>query len=309
MSLSDRNPRKSYMLLTVDVEDWFQVENLKKYISASDWRSCESRVERNTHRLLDFLDGSRADDAGETGSVPDLRATFFVLGWIARRLPGLVREIHERGHEVASHGVSHQLCENQSRRELMREMVESKKLLEDLTGARVFGYRAPSFSVTQDMLAMLEACGYSYDSSFNSFSVNRRYGRLDLSESTRRGVAFELSPHFHEIPISNFQLGRFVLPIGGGGYFRLIPFHLFRRGVQWNLKHHGAHVFYIHPWEIDPEQPRVSRAKFLHRVRHYFNLSSTLGKLSSLVSCCKETHFVTCREYLVAHTSGSLPTY
>lgn len=296
--MSRYNSPKAYVLLTVDVEDWFQVENLKEVIPVSDWHYCESRVEKNTQRLLDFLDGSGGAGRSGTESARDLRATFFVLGWIAERLPNLVREIHSRGHEVASHGFSHQLCGNQSTAELRREIEDSKRLLEDLTGSPVFGFRAPSFSVTQEVLGILQESGYSYDSSFNSFAMNSRYGRLDLSGSPRKGIAFKLSPEFYEIPISNVQFGRYVLPIGGGGYFRLIPFHIFRKGIEWSLNHHGAYVFYIHPWEIDPEQPRVNKAKFLHRMRHYCNLAGTLNKLSSLTSCFGESHFVTCKEYL-----------
>lgn len=289
---------KPAILLTVDVEDWFQVENFKRSISFSSWSSQELRVEKNTHCLLDHLDlnNGRYTNGLEQGK--KRQATFFVLGWIAKRLPHLVREIYSRGHEVASHGYYHNLCAQISHEDLKRDLVNSKKLLEDILGKRVFGYRAPGFSINDVILKIIEDTGYSYDSSFNSFSMNKRYGQLELSGNGKKGIAFQVSDSFYELPISNIALGKKTLPWGGGGYFRLTPFRLFYLGVQSILKKQKAYLFYMHPWEIDPEQPKVKNVSSFYRFRHYLNLSKTHSRLSKFLEIFNQCHFVTCRHYL-----------
>ena len=207
------------ILLTFDVEDWFQVENFKQYIPYSSWPSCELRVEKNVHRILDLLDSinlnhpkdANRESASRKGlprnSKPEtsnnsvvlppngndslctlrsapcgtLKATFFILGWLAERLPHLVREIRRRGHEVASHGYDHELCEEQSTEDLKKDLLKSKKLLEDITGNPVYGYRAPSFSISDNILQLIRQTGYLYDSSFNSFGLHKRYGKMKLN--------------------------------------------------------------------------------------------------------------------------------
>ena len=248
----------SHILLTIDVEDWFQVENFKQWIPFSSWQSYELRVEKNTHYLLDILDSIKLNKRTNPTSSP--KGTFFVLGWIAERLPHLVREIHSRGHEVASHGYCHNLCKECSFEDLREDLIDSKKLLEDSTGERIYGYRAPSFSINKDILKIIEECGYLYDSSFNSFGIHGRYGQVDLSHNIKKGITAKISDNFYEIPISNFRFGDRILPWGGGGYFRLIPSFIFRLGVQSILKKENAYLFYIHPWEMDPKQPRVKEA-------------------------------------------------
>ncbi|MDM8526419.1 DUF3473 domain-containing protein [Desulfococcaceae bacterium HSG8] len=275
---------KPSILITIDVEDWFQVENFKSRIPFSSWPSRELRVEKNTLRLLDLLDSRRA--------------TFFILGWIAERLPGLVREIHDRGHEVASHGYNHNLCNQQSNADLKADLTDSKKRLEDIIGFPVTGYRAPSFSINDDILRIIEDCAYSYDSSYNSFAMHGRYGHADLSGNQRNGIAVRLSDNFHEIPVSNLMIGKRVFPLGGGGYFRLIPFPFFRWGVRKILEQEGGYVFYMHPWETDPEQPRVNSVSPSYKFRHYTNLGKTEDKLSAIFKAFRNAAFVTCREYL-----------
>jgi len=252
-----------HLLLTIDVEDWFQVENFKQCIPFSSWSSYELRVEKNTHRLLDLLDtcnGRRTTD-NRRGEKP--QATFFVLGWIAERLPHLVREIRSRGHEVASHGYQHNLCNQISPKDLKIDLIHSKNVLEDIIGDQVYGYRAPSFSISQDILKIIQDCGYLYDSSFNSFAMHGRYGHLDLSQNGTRGIALQISSTQHqeplpreihdsdseayftgakskilyELPISNLKFAHRVFPWGGGGYFRLIPLPLFKIGVD-NVPHY-----------------------------------------------------------------------
>ncbi len=304
-------------LLTVDVEDWFQVENFKGCIPFSSWAICESRVERNTHRLLDLFDSSTQTrvqkplSSGQSGSSRSsqssgaarfapcgVKATFFILGWVAKRLPALVREIHSRGHEIASHGFFHNLCGEQTSPQIREDLKTSKKILEDIVGTRVFGYRAPSFSINDEVLGIVEECGYAYDSSFNSFNLQGRYGTIRVSLNGKRGIAVPISPGFFELPISNLRTWGTTLPWGGGGYFRLIPSVLFRAGVRRNLRNEGAFLFYIHPWEIDPDQPRVNEAPAFFRFRHYHNLNKAHEKLGKLIFALRYGRFLTCRRYL-----------
>jgi polysaccharide deacetylase family protein (PEP-CTERM system associated) len=326
-----------YFLLTIDVEDWFQVENFKKYIPFDSWPSYEMRVEKNTHRILDLLDsvscqpsavGSQLRDYEEritdNGEPKKLRATFFVLGWLAERLPHLVREIHSRGHEVASHGYYHNLCNEQSHEDLKNDLSNSKSLLEDIIGTQVYGYRAPSFAINNDIFKIIEDCGYLYDSSYNSFSMHGRYGHLDISQNGQKGIAIQItstkhqkslpreihdsdseayltgakSKIFYEFPISNLKFAHQVFPWGGGGYFRLIPFPLFRIGIKRILMQENAYLFYFHPWEIDPEQPRVNQASSFYKFRHYINLNKTYSKLAKLIGSFRHHRFLTCKQYL-----------
>ncbi len=283
------------LLLTVDVEDWFQVENFKKLIPFSSWGACESRIEENTKRLLDLLDSFGPGRKTGEGKV---RATFFILGWLAQRFPELIREIRSRGHEIASHGFLHNLCNLQTLPELREDLQASKKLLEDITGVEVKGYRAPSFSINDDVLHVVEECGYDYDSSYNSFALHGRYGSVRPSQNGKQGVAIRLSPGFFELPISNLQFGRVVIPWGGGGYFRLIPSPLFQTGVRSKMRKEGAYLFYVHPWEIDLGQPRVEEAPGFFRFRHYHNLARTEEKLKKFITAFRNCRFLTCGQYL-----------
>lgn len=282
-----RESRKS-ILLTFDVEDWFQVENFKQYIKFSTWNSFQLRVERNTHTLLNLLDAFTFKT----------KATFFILGWIAQKLPDLVREIDNRGHEVASHGYDHHLCSNLDSKTLTQDLEKSKKLLEDLTGHPIKGYRAPSFAVNNKILEAIKLSGYKYDSSYNSFSGHGRYGTIDLSDTAKNKSAYKFSNNFYEIPISNLSLFNKIFPLGGGGYFRLYPLALFKQGMKQVLKHNDAFIFYAHPWEFDPEQPRVHEASQWFKFRHYINLHKTEDKLNSLIKSFSYCRFTTCTEYL-----------
>ena len=286
------------ILLTIDVEDWFQVENFKPWIPFSSWSSCELRVEKNTHRLLDLFDSCNEHPTAGNGRNEKPHATFFVLGWIAERLPQLVREIHNRGHEVASHGYNHNLCSECPSDDLKTDLINSKKLLEDIIGDRVYGYRAPSFAISNNILKIIQDCGYLYDSSYNSFALHGRYGHVDLSGRPTNGFAVKLSEKFYELPISNIKLKSRVFPLGGGCYFRLIPFLIFKLGVQSILKKEKTYLFYMHPWEIDPEQPKVRRASFQYKFRHSLNLNKTAPRLSKLIDTFHQSRFITCGQYL-----------
>ncbi len=288
-------------LLTVDVEDWFQVENFKDWIPFDSWPSRELRVEGNTHRLLDLLDSIKLNvDAAKNPIIPGhkIKATFFILGWIAERLPGLVREIHNRGHEVASHGYDHHLASVQEAKDLKDDLIKSKKLLEDTIGSAVFGYRAPSFSIDDNILKIIEDCGYLYDSSFNSFAMHGRYGKVRLTDNNRLGIAIRVSDAFYELPISNAKICSRILPLGGGAYFRLLPFPLFKYGIERILEKEKAYLFYMHPWELDPEQPKVDEASIGFKFRHYVNLKNNYSKLTRLLNEFTHSGFMTCRQYL-----------
>lgn len=280
-------PRK--ILITVDVEDWFQVENLRPWIPPDKWDRCTVRVVENTRRLLDLFDRS----------LPvNVQATFFILGWVAEKTPELVREISLRGHEVASHGYGHMMCNLIESRELKEDLKRSKFLLEDTIGKEVKGYRAPNFSISDQTLDLVRSAGYRYDSSYNSFSGNDRYGRISVDGAERKGIVIRLAQEFAELPISNLILRGQILPWGGGGYFRFLPLTIFRTGVKNILKNTDAYLFYLHPWEIDPDQPRVKQAKGFSRWRHYLNLDKTHSRLARLIAYFSDCDFVTCSQYI-----------
>ena len=293
------------ILITIDVEDWFQVENFKQYIPFSSWDSYELRVEKNTHKIFDLLNSNPGNPTNPSNPT-NPKATFFILGWIAERLPHLVREIHTRGHEVASHGYCHNLCNQQSKEDIKKDLSDSKKMLEDIISAPIYGYRAPSFSIDKDILKIIQDCGYLYDSSYNSFSMHGRYGRLNLSQNKRKGIAFQIAdprpltpdPRFYELPISNIKLWNHIFPFGGGAYFRLIPYFLFKMGVKSILNSKKTYLLYLHPWEIDPEQPMLNSASIFFKFRHYVNLNKTASRLASFIETFKECSFITCHHYL-----------
>ena len=257
--------------MTVDVEEHFQVSAFDRVIPRAAWESFESRVERNTHRLLDLFD--------EFG----VRATFFVLGWVARQRPGLVREIDRRGHEIASHGYGHCLVYQLSAAEFGEDVRRAKALLEDASGRRVVGYRAPSYSITPRSLWALDVlaqAGYEYDSSI--FPI--RHDRYGFPGAPRFPYRVSGRPRtIVEIPPSTVHVGGLTLPAAGGGYFRLLPY----AWTRWSLSRINTlegrpGVFYLHPWEIDPDQPRI-RAGLIGRVRHYTNLHRTEARLRRLL--------------------------
>jgi polysaccharide deacetylase family protein (PEP-CTERM system associated) len=287
------------ILLTFDVEDWFQVENFKAVISKANWDSLEYRVTYGTLKILDLLDEYST-------STTKLRATFFVLGWTAQRYPNLVREIDNRGHEISSHGYSHTLTPHLSDRKLIEDLTESKKILENLTGKAVKGYRAPSFSITPKLIEYLQEAGYQYDSSYNSFDRHGRYGSISLKSTEQSGTAYRFPNGLMELPISNLELKKNILPWGGGGYFRLIPVSLYIKGVKAVLRRQNIFVFYAHPWEFDPEQPRIRNGLPLSfRFRHYVNLKRTEIKLKRLMRALKHCNFMTCQEYLSHQWAGN----
>lgn len=258
--------------MTIDVEDYFHVAALAGSISRDQWDDMEYRVESSTHRLLDLLAES------------SVRATFFVLGWVARRSPGLVRTIQSAGHEIASHGWSHKLVYNQSREEFARETRDSKALLEDITGCAIDGYRASTYSITARSkwaLDVLCELGFRYDSSI--FPIRHDlYGIPDAP--VRPGVIQTPGGgRIVEFPMSVVRLAGIRMPVSGGGYFRLLPYWLTRMGLQkLNELERRPFVFYLHPWELDTGQP-VVKVGLLSRFRHYTNLHQTEPRLRRLL--------------------------
>lgn len=258
--------------MTIDVEDYFHVAALAQSISPDQWDDMEYRVESSTHRLLEVLAES------------NVRATFFVLGWVARKSPGLVRTIQSAGHEIASHGWSHKLVYNQSREEFTRETRDSKALLEDITGRAVDGYRASTYSITARSkwaLDVLCELGFRYDSSI--FPIRHDlYGIPDAP--VRPGVIQAPGGgRIVEFPMSVVRLAGIRMPVSGGGYFRLLPYWLTRMGLRrLNERERRPFVFYLHPWELDTGQP-VVKAGLLSRFRHYTNLHETEPRLRRLL--------------------------
>ena len=325
--------------LTIDVEDYFQVYAFSDAIRREDWDSFEPRVEKNTYYILDLLDsaesttrapepvtrnthsttGNSEPQSNDEPNTMDHRrdekrcATFFILGWIAERYPLMVKEIHERGHEVACHGYDHQIIFNQTKEEFKDDVKRAKSVLEDLTGEEVIGYRAPTYSITKETLWALEILcelGFRYDSSifpikhdFYGFpgaprfpflisfggKKNPVFTKLDCHSNTRHSSLVTDNSLHHksitEFPMATFQVFGKNIPIAGGGYFRLFPYRITKAFLKRiNSSERKPFVFYIHPWEIDAHLPRIKSGKFLSRFRTYVNLSKTENRFKKLFS-------------------------
>lgn len=275
--------------MSVDVEDYFQVSAFDSVVPRRSWDQLESRVCANTERLLALF-----DQAG-------VKATFFVLGWVAARFPALVRRIASHRHEVASHGFGHRLVYDLTPSEFREDVRRAKGVLEDLSGLPVDGFRAPSYSVTGRSLWALDVLveeGYGYDASI--FPIyHDRYGIPDFP---RHAHVLKLTRgSIVEAPASTLRCGRVNLPIAGGGYFRLLPYWWTRWGIErLNRVERRPAIFYLHPWEIDPAQPRIA-AKATTRLRHYRNLAKTEARLRRLM---RDFQFSTLASVLRAATPG-----
>jgi len=270
--------------MSIDVEDYFHVSVFDGIVPRSSWADMESRVERNTQRLLAIFDEY------------EVRSTFFVLGWVAERFPDLVRDIAARRHEVASHGYAHRLAYDQTPKAFREDVRRAKSLLEDATGRRVLGYRAPSYSITPRSLWAIDVLieeGYQYDSSI--FPI--RHDRYGIPISDRRPYRIDRpAGSLLEVPGSTTQLGLMNVPVAGGGYFRILPYWWTRWGIdRVNRLERRPAVFYLHPWEIDPDQPRLHVGR-MGAFRHYRNLGDTERRLRQLLT---EFRFDTV-EHLVA---------
>lgn len=256
--------------MTVDVEDYFQVQAFAHCIDRKDWDAFPSRVDMNTNRILDQFDAA------------SVKATFFTLGWVAQRFPGLIRRIVEDGHELASHGWDHTRADSQDPDRFRADVGRTKALLEDTSGVAVTGYRAATFSIgTRNMWAfsILRQEGYHYSSSINPIRHDL-YGMPDAPRVPFRPDTKGVM----EIPMTTVRLLGRNWPCSGGGYFRLLPTALYRAGLgRVNRHDRQPGIFYFHPWEIDPDQPRIANAGWKSHLRHYTNLSRMQADLDKLL--------------------------
>lgn len=255
--------------LTIDVEEHFQVHAFENVIDRSTWDHYPSRVVANTLRILSML----ADY--------NLHATFFILGWIADRHPELVREIAACGHEIATHGYWHELVYRQTPAEFAADLKQSLDAIGRACGQQPAGYRAPAFSITNQSLWALDIMRdlrLQYDSSIFPLAVHDRYGIRNANR-----FANQVHGGLWEFPVSTIRVGKQNLPVAGGGYFRLFPLWLTRRAIRALNTSEQPAVIYLHPWEFDPDQPRVRGASRLSRFRHYVNIDKTEGRLRTLL--------------------------
>ncbi|BCX89812.1 hypothetical protein MIN45_P2185 [Methylomarinovum tepidoasis] len=256
--------------MSVDVEDYFQVSAFEPHIDRRDWDRWPHRVQANTERVLALFD--------ETG----VKATFFTLGWVAERYPGLIREIVAAGHELACHGYDHRRATEQTSEAFREDVTRAKKLLEDTGGVAVIGYRAASYSIGRDnlwALEVLQQVGFRYSSSI--YPV--KHDLYGMPEAPRFAFRPEVAPQLLEIPITTRDfLGR-RWPCGGGGFFRLYPYAFSRWQLRQVNREGQPAIFYFHPWEIDPGQPRPKGLGLKTRVRHYLNLGRMEARLRRLL--------------------------
>ena len=258
--------------MSVDVEEWFQVGAFETVIDRAGWDGLPSRVERNCAVILDLF------------AAADVKATFFTLGWVAARHPALIRRIHDAGHEVASHGWDHARVFTLGAKAFAEDLAQSRKAIEDAAGAAITGYRAPSFSIdarTPWAFQVLAEQGFVYSSSVAPV-VHDHYGWRDAPRFAFRPLA---DSGLVEIPVTTARLGNRRLAAGGGGFFRVLPYAFSRWAIrQVNREERRPAVFYFHPWEIDPGQPRVAGAPLRSRLRHYTNLDGMADRLERLLS-------------------------
>lgn len=258
-------------IITVDLEDYFMVSGFENIVKFEDWVRYESRIVINTRRILSILEEFNT------------RATFFVLGWVAEKNPKLIKEIYNRGHEISSHGYAHKIIYKHSPRQFREDIKKSKVILEQIIGEPILGYRAPSFSITKNSLWALDILaeeGFRYDSS------------IFPSYHTRGGIPganrfpFKISrkdKEIFEFPVSTLRIFKFNIPISGGGYFRILPYQFIQWGIREINKQGHPVIFYIHPWELDINQPKI-KIKGLNRIRHYINLGKSEQRLKEFLS-------------------------
>ena len=272
--------------LTIDVEDYFHVSAFEKISPPKNWDGYECRVVQNTELILNILDEYK------------VKATFFILGWVAERYPHLTKKIASQGHEIACHGYLHQRLLLQTREQYRDDICRAKAILEDQIGTEVIGYRAPSYSITRETSWAFDElidAGFKYDSSifpmkhdfygipdwprFAGYAVKTDSGWQPTDTVTAGQTSIR------ELPITTLRLGSKNLPIAGGGYFRLLPYPVTRWGLKRiNQQDQQPFVFYLHPWELDPQQPRMSGTSAKSRFRHYLNLGKTEGRFLSLLN-------------------------
>ena len=264
--------------LTIDVEDYYMVSAFADIVRFEEWGTYESRVEKNTYRILEALNGQ------------NVKATFFVLGWVAERCPKLIRDVHACGHEIACHGYNHRLIYDLTPEQFREDVRKAKGILEDIVGAPVIGYRAASYSIVKETLWALDILieeKFAYDSSI--FPVHHdRYGLPGAERFPH--IIKRSSGTIREFPPSTYRILGQNIPIAGGGYLRLFPLQVTRTAIRSiNEREEKPVIVYLHPWEIDPEQPRLNGRRS-SRIRHYINIGSTMPKLKTFLAEFKFKH-------------------
>ena len=271
--------RQVFNALTIDVEDYYHVEAFQAVIRREDWHRYEPRIYRNTMKILELL------------ARHGIQATFFILGWVAEQTPGIVKEIQSAGHEIGSHGYAHQVIYQQTPDEFAEDLRRSLAIIEGITGEKVLGFRAPSFSITNRSLwaiEIMQSFGLAYDSSVFPI-VHDIYGIPDAPRHP-----YQIADGFWEFPMTTVQVFGKNIPIGGGGYFRIFPYWLTRWGIDRANSAGESAVVYLHPWELDPGHPRIKTSPLNH-FRHYINLEKTESRLDAL---CKDFKFTSLRGLL-----------
>jgi polysaccharide deacetylase family protein (PEP-CTERM system associated) len=266
--------------LSVDVEDWFCTRNVSTVLRFEDWPHCQPRIARNLEVILRLLEENRT------------RATFFVLGWIAEKFPALIQEIEKGGHEIACHGYSHRLLTSFTAMEFEEDLLKSLAAIRPCVSKTVMGFRAPSFSISPATLWALDILvrnGMRYDSSIFPLGHHPDYGIADAPRKP-----FQIRPNLWEFPLSTLEFFSLRIPVSGGAYFRIFPYRVTRLAFQKLNRERIPIVFYLHPWELDPEQPRVPMSR-LRQFRQYHNLHKTRDRLKRLLS---DFEFTTVRDVL-----------
>jgi polysaccharide deacetylase family protein (PEP-CTERM system associated) len=265
--------------LTIDVEDYYHVEAFQAVIRREDWERYERRVHNSTLKILDLL------------ARHEITATFFILGWVAERTPSIVKEIQAAGHDIGSHGYAHQIIYKQTPEEFATDLRRSLEIIEGITGRKVLGFRAPSFSLTKRSLwaiEIMQSFGLAYDSSVFPI-LHDIYGIPDAPRHP-----YQIAEGFWEFPMTTVQVLGKNIPVGGGGYLRMFPYWLTRWGIRKANSGGQPAIVYLHPWELDPEHPRIKTSP-LNQFRHYVNLTKTEARLTAL---CKDFKFTSLRGLL-----------
>jgi polysaccharide deacetylase family protein (PEP-CTERM system associated) len=270
--------------LTFDIEDYYQVEAFKRYITFEEWREYPSRVVENTNIILDILNER------------DVKGTFFILGWVAERFPEMVKQITENGHEIATHSYAHHMVYKQTREEFEQDLAKSIDLLETISGTKIIGYRAPTYSIVEESFWAFDVLikyNMLYDSSIFPITHDR-YG-VPNGERFPYQIRGRSGKTIMEFPLSTIRIWKWNFPIAGGGYMRLLPYWFLKFGLQQVNRHQQPGIIYLHPWELDPGQPRIPNIPYTTKIRHYLNLHSTADKLRKLT---RDFKFAPIREVL-----------
>ena len=266
--------KNKYVIYSIDFEAWFQIENLS-HLRTDNSLYKKSLLEKQLDTLLDFLASN------------NIKATFFILGSVAQKFKSLVNDIIKNGHEVASHGMSHNINYEMSFSNLRSDIKQSKKVLEDISQTEIFGYRAPCFSIEERLFEILNELNFKYDSSLNISSCNSRYGKLQGLNSNDIDPFYLKKYDLTEFPLPVFQMNNFYFPISGGGFGRLTPRYLWEFLIKEFFKNHDYLVLYLHPWEIDPNIPKI-KTSFKRDFANYYGISRYLNKFKYLHKSLKE---------------------